>query len=460
MPVIRGVRSWQSFMSRTRRTLLTTAGLTALLLGASVHVGLAESLGDAVEAALNYHPTVEAAIANRNALKEETREKRSDLFPRLSVSGTGGREFANNSTSRGLSVTRGEGYSWLWEGNVTASQLIFDGQETYRRFDAADARRDSADFDVADVRENLALRTVLTYLDVMRTTESVNRLRAHGTIIDDYVSRIGKMVKEGAADNSMLVQAQDVRAQLQSSLANMEGQLKSSIAAYVDLTGHTPANPMDKPEPRRELLAAAPDEAIVFAGANHPMLKAAEMTEEASRLDAAAERAAWMPDVTGEMSYYKRDLADVIGGEVEDAKATVRMNWGFAAGGAQQARVKKSLYRQEESHARREETRRRIERDIQVAYSDLDTAREQVRVQKERVEINQGLLNAHKAQFEAAKANLLQLLQTENGLFNAKLALMNGEYKLLASEYTILASTGRLQEALNIVPAAAATDAK
>lgn len=444
-------------MSRVRRHLLTTAGLTVFLLGgAGAH---AEPLGDAVEAALNYHPAVEAALANSNALREESREKTSDLFPRVNVSGTGGREFANNSTSRGLSTTRGEGYSWLWEGNISASQMIFDGMETWNRADAADARRGSADFKVMDVRENLALRTVLAYLDVMRTTGALGRLRAHGKIIDDYIGRIEKMVKEGAADKSVAVQAKDIRAQLQSSLSSMEGQLKSSNAAYMDLTGHAPGEPMEKPAPRMDLIAATGDEAAAYAGQNHPSLKGAAMTEEASRLDAAAEQAAWFPDVTGDLSYLRRDLSDVIGGEVEDAKATVRMNWSYAVGGAQQARVRKSLHRREESHAQLEESRRQITKEIQVAYSDRDTAREQVDVQRDRVGLNEDLLKAQQQQFEGGKVSLLQLLQTENALFNAKLALMNGEYKLLASEYTILASTGRLQEALNVVPASA-TDAK
>ena len=235
--------------------------------------------------------------------------------------------------------------------------------------------------------------------------------------------------------------------------------MKSSNAAYMDLTGHAPGGQMEKPVPRIDLIDASVDGAVAYADSNHPTVRAAMMTEEASGLDASAEKAAWFPDVTGEVSYLKRDLNDVIGGEVRDAKAVVRMNWSYAVGGAQQARVRKTLHRREESHAKLEEMRRRLAKEIQVAYSDRDTAREQVAVQKDRVGLNEDLLKAQQQQFEGAKVNLLQLLQTENALFNAKLALMNGEYKLLSSEYSILASTGRLQEALNVVSASAA-DAK
>lgn len=410
-------------------------------------------MGQAVEAALNYHPSVEAAMAGRDVQKEEALEKQSDLFPQLNVGMTGGREFANNSTSRGLSVSRGEGYSWLWEGSLTARQLIYDGFETTRRIDAAQARRESANLGIVDLRESLALKTALTYMDVLRTRESAGRLRRHADIIEDYIRRIEKMVSEGAADKTMAEQARDIRAQLKSSLAAMEGQAKAADAAYGELTGHAPDGDMKNEAARADLVPAARDEAVKQVTETHPSVRAALMTEEASKLDFEAEKAAWYPDVTGELSHMKRDLDDVIGGEIVDSKAVVRLNWNYAFGGAQQARVRKALGREAESRAQAEELKRRVVRDVEVAYGERESSAGQVAAQRERVTINEGLLKAQQAQFEAARANLLQILQTENALFNARLALLNGEYRLMATDYSILASMGRLQEALNIVPA-------
>lgn len=436
----------------TRIRLLASAGLAVAVLLISAPA-FAETLGQAVEAALNYHPSVEAAMAGRDAQKEEALEKRSGLFPQLDVGMTGGREFSNNSTSRGLNVTRGEGYSWLWEGSLTARQLIYDGFETTRRIDAAQARRESANLGIVDLRESLALKTALTYMDVLRARESASRLRKHGDVIEDYIGRIEKMVSEGAADKTMAEQARDIRAQLKSSLAAMEGQAKAADAAYRELTGHTPDGDMKKEAARVDMIPAAHEEAVKQAAETHPAVRAAMMTEEASKLDFEAEKAAWYPDVTGEVSHMKRDLADVIGGEIVDSKAVVRLNWSYAMGGAQQARVRKALSREAESRAQAEELKRRVMRDVEVACSEKLSTADQVAAQRERVTINEGLLKAQEAQFEAARANLLHLLQTENALFNARLALLNGEYRLMAADYSILASMGRLQEALNIIPA-------
>lgn len=412
----------------------------------------AETLGAAVVSALNDHPSVEAAVANRNALSEERREAWTGHFPRVRVNSTAGRIYGDNSTSRGLQVTRGAAYSYLWEGSATLTQPLFDGFETFNRVDAADERRESASYSLADVREDLALRTVMAYLDVLRGRESLKRLEAHSAKIADYQGRIQTMVDEGAADESMIVQVRDIKVQLDKTAIDIEGQLKASNAKYAELTGHFPDDPMDKPVPPLDRVPQDMEEGVGFAMDQHPALKAALATEQASAYDVEAQKQFYYPDVDGELSYLERDQRDEIGGEVVDARAVVRLNWDLSVAGGEFAGAHKAKYRRFENKAKMEETRRQIERDVRVAYSDLDTAHRQVKVVQERLEINRDLFKNYEAQFEGARINLLQLLQSDNTVFNTDLTLMNSEYRLLAAQYAVLGSTGQLQDALDIGP--------
>lgn len=157
---------------------LSFIACAASVLAPPRHAG-AETLTQAVTAALKTHPTLEAAIASREAASYDKREKFSDLFPKLNVRSAGGRVYGDNSTSRGLSVTRGAGYSDYFEGSVTMSQMIFDGFETYRRLDALEARYKAADQDIVDSRETLAMEVVLTYLDLLRGQETLGMMENH-----------------------------------------------------------------------------------------------------------------------------------------------------------------------------------------------------------------------------------------------------------------------------------------
>src|SRR5688500_6902625 len=176
--------------------LLACAGCVALFNGSSP--ANAETLDKVVAYALNAHPGIESALAGRDVAREEEREKKSGFYPEVSVNAATGRVYGDNSTSRGLSTTRGAGYSWNHEGGVTVRQMIFDGMETLNRVEAADARHDAAIANVVDARESLALRVVLAYIDVLRSRESVEMIRGHAAKIADYRSRIGKMVDQGA----------------------------------------------------------------------------------------------------------------------------------------------------------------------------------------------------------------------------------------------------------------------
>jgi len=434
--------------------LVRTSLITILLLTAGVTMpAQAESLETAVEAALNQHPSVSAALANRDALKETEKEAKSDFYPQFNINATGGRVYGDNSTSRGLSVTRGAGYSWLWESGTSLSQPLFTGFETTHRLDAAEARRIGANFNILDIRETLGLQAVAAYIQVLQAQDALTRQQAYATKMNDYVGRIEAMLAQGGADQSMVVQARDIKAQLDSAVIGTQGQLRSAIAAYTQIVGHIPESTLARPVPPLDKIPASAEEAINYARTHHPTLRQLTMKEKAGSFDIQAENGAFFPDVNSELSYLKRDIDDVIGGEATDARAVVRANWNYEVGGAQEARVRAARHRKSEAIAQYQQAEREIAQQIQIAYSDRKAADEQMRIQRDRMNLNKDLLETQQVQFEASRVNILQLLQTENALFNASFALMSGEYKLLESQYTILASMGGLQQALNLAPA-------
>lgn len=415
----------------------------------------AEPLAVALAEALNNHPAVGAAIANRDALKQESREYVSDYYPELNISAGTGRLYADNSTSRGLSVTRGAGYSWVNEVSVSMRQMIFDGFETSGRVGAATARKDSANFEIADARETLALRVVAVYLDVLRNQEILARVRAQEAKLDDYIKRIEDLVKEGVVDEAMAAQARDVKAQLASTEATIEGTLAAALADYRESVGHDPDGNLVKPEAKNVAIEPDVEKAVEHALKTHPALQAASLSEAAYRYEAEAEKGVLYPDVAGEVSYRKIDQADIIGGEDLDTRAMLRVNWTLQTGGEQFARIKKTKYRQSEYWSRRQERERQIERAVRAAYADMKSSQHQVEVLTDRVRLSRDLLRTQNTQFEGARITLLQLMQTDNALFNSEMSLLNGEYRGMAAQYATLAGMGRLQEAFSIVPAAA-----
>lgn len=432
-------------MSRRLMLLLTGVSIVTILQPSGAR---AESLRDAVQTALNHHPSVEAAQAGETFSSEERREKKADLFPTVRASATGGRMYGDNSTSRGLTVNRGQAYSWLWEGNATLTQPLFDGLETYNRIDAARARQDSAALNVSDVRENLALRAVQAYIAVLQSTEAVKNIEAYKSKIADYQSRIQVMVDEGAADEAEVAQAKNVSLLLDNTLAESKAQLEAANAAYREAVGRMPESALARPDSPDALISATPEDALGHAKSNHPVILAAYKQMEAAGYDVDAEKGTLFPSLDGELSYLKRDQLEELGGEVEDGRALLRMSWGFSLGGGDLARIRKSKAAYSEKLAQSQQAILDVERDIRLSYADLERTEKQKTLTADRVKILQNLFDANETQFEGARVRLLQLMQSDNQLFGAKLEALNADYSHLLSQYTALASAGRLQNAL------------
>ncbi len=429
-----------------RKALTLFVAASALL---STSSAFAQTIESSVHAALTTHPSVESALAALNVTKEQENEAFSRYFPQISMNAAAGRIYGDNATSRGLSVSRGSGYSGLGEGSITVSQLIFDGLETPSRVNAAEARIGSANATIVDVRESLGYRAAQAYIDVLRARKGLAMISGHSSYVADYLGRIRNMVDEGASDETELQQARDVSVILEGIKSEYEGQVMAADARFVEVTGAPPPAAMAEPQDRSALLM---NEADALSGIvkDHPAVVAARYESEAAGYDVGAEKATLYPDVNGELSYLKSDKEDIIGGEVEDGRALVRMSWNFSTGGEQFARIRRAKYSEKETQARMREMQRQIEQNVRLAYSEFKTSQKQLGLLGKRHELNAKLFSAYESQFEGARVNLLQLMQAHNQLFNTELETVNGQYRYLAAQYGVLASMGQLQSALNV----------
>lgn len=441
-------------MIRRRAHLYALTGVLSLLI--SVPAG-AETLREAVGAALASHPGVDIARARMDAASEAEREAKSNLYPEITTGLTGGRMFGNNSTTRGLSVSRGEAYSWLWEGNAAITQPIFNGFETYNRIDAAAARESAAELTLADARQGVALRAAQAFLNTMRAQESYAKTVSYQDRIKDYLSRINGMVEAGAADESEAAQAKNIQSMLENSVAEMDGQVKLALADYAEAVGAMPAGELRGPDLGRDLMFKDIGDAVAYAGANHPLLLSSRKSMEAEDDEVNADKGALFPKLDGELSYLERDQKEEIGGEVIDARAVMRMNWAFSTGGGQLARIRKSKAERSEAMARTAQTQREIERDVRRAFAEYETAKKQKELNAKRAVVTKELFETYEKQFEASRVRLLQLMQAENQVFTTELEQINSNYRVMMAEYGILASSGRLLEVLNVEEQATAS---
>lgn len=410
----------------------------------------AQSLPEMVATVVEYHPQIEVLEQAERVAEKDISEQHSAYYPTLSVNATAGRMYADNSTSRGLSVTRGAGYSNLWDGTASLSQTLYDGNERSSRVDASEARQKVAALQIVDKRENMALKATRTYVNYIRAKTGYAMALAHQNKMNEYIDRITVLVDEGAAAETDLQQALDLSILTTNFEIDFKGQLMAAEAEFMELTGNTPDKDVKLPESVSALIPETGDVAIRVAENANAIIRGAQKNSQAARSDIDAERSGYFPDVKAELSYMKSEKDDLIGGEAVDARAVVKMNWSFETGGAQKARVQKKHLAHQQSLTQIREAEKRVAASVRLAYAEKETAARQLKNKAKRVELNEKLFSIYEDQFEGAVVTLLQLMQAENQLFSARLEHMNAKHRQLLSEYSILGTMGQLQKTLGL----------
>lgn len=406
------------------------------------HLASAKTLAEAVRSAWNNHPSLTAAQAQQDYSASEIKEEYGAYFPELSLSAYGGRQYGDNATSRGLSVTRGEGYSNLWEGNATLRQGLFDAGGRDSRVDAAKIREDAATATAEDTKDILAHTVALSYMELLRVYQNLALIDKHRAKIDTYIGRIKQAVDNGAADEAEYKQALDMALVWEDQSITNETLLESAKAAYFEAVGEMPQGQLKTPPLPPGAMPASLNGAIAIAKDGHPALVRAQLDAQAAKFGIETEESGLFPTLDGELSYLKSDKKDLLGGEVTDARALLRMNWAFNTGGSAYQRIAKSKYRHAELNARYEELERQVERGVRLAYAEYDGAQKRLETQKKRYELAQNLLTTSQEQFEGARISLLQLMQAEDQAFQVLLENLNAQNQVKVTQYGILSAIG------------------
>lgn len=407
----------------------------------------AETLKEVISEAITNHPSVASKQATQDTYKWDVKEQKAAWFPTISANASAGREFVNNDTTRAFTTDGGD-ESWLGDGNVAVSQLLFDANETNNRIKAARARQEAAAFSVGDVQEDIAMRAAQAQLNVMRSREMITLAREHLKLLDKYQSDIQLMYQEGALDEAELLQAQELNVAAQAKLLSFEDQLKKAETNFMEAVGRAPPALLEIREPWEKSLPENLDTAIIIGQRESPEIGASEKTASAYENDAKAEKARQLPRVNAEMSYGQRDQQDTIGGESTNAQAVVRMSWNFSTGGAEKARINRAESRRTEAMAQRDEMLRRIEQMVRTSYSDVEISKQQKALLVERESANQKIVEKFRQQFEAGTRSTLQIMTVETRLFDTRIDRINGDYRYLISNMQLLAAMGRLRNAI------------
>ncbi|MEZ0261918.1 MAG: TolC family protein [Alphaproteobacteria bacterium] len=415
-------------------------------------MSFAATLAESVSHALSTHPAVVARSAAAESEWDNMREQKSAYWPVLAFNSEFGRVYNNNDTTR--AATGGDGASsWKGQGTVSLTQPLFNGFSTKNRVEAAKDRHRSAQFGIKDSADSVALQAARAHLNLMRTRELLDIASAYMNDINARKENISMMLAEGAADESELLQADEILMAARATRLGYEEAFRQAEADYIQAVGDKPGNKLEFGQALWDKhVPATMDQAAQIAASSSPRIQAADRMVSALAREAQAEKGGYYPRLDAELSATTMDQEEELGGELDSAQAMLKMSWNFSTGGGLGARVEKQLDARREAQARRDEARREVEHGVRQKFTSMAIVDQQFTLLREREDAATRLLATYTEQFEGGKQSNLQLISSTARLFEARAGRADAFYRRLLSRFELLEAMGSLRPAFGLPP--------
>ena len=145
---------------------------SAILLAAACANVQAMSLNEAVQNAVDHHPEISSYRNSRLSADEDVKFARGGFYPSVDLVAGYGRQRSDNLNTRGLNPdgTRNHNKETLnyTQSELRLRQMIFDGFNTANEVGRTEAVANSRAYYTQAVAQDIALRTIEVYLEVLK----------------------------------------------------------------------------------------------------------------------------------------------------------------------------------------------------------------------------------------------------------------------------------------------------
>ena len=407
----------------------------------------AESIVDAVESAISYHPQIRRDQALAVAADHAVEEAYSNFLPDLDTSLSTGVEVTNSPTTRGA----GRGYvdEIRTEGRVTANQLLFDFFETSNRVAAARHDLRSSHASLQATSESIARLAVQSYISVQESRELValaeRNVADHVAVVDLIRGR----AEAGRAAEADLDQAISRLALVRAGLIEAQGVERLAVSRYTETVGMPPGD-LDRPPLPDFLEAEDLDAALATAMDRNPAAHATSASWDARRREVDVARGAYYPRFDIQATAGAGENLDGVQGFRNDASVLLRMTWNLFSGFGDLAATRSALQNSNAASRIDAEARRAIREAVRVSFDALQTAKSRLDPLRRDVEASRRTFEAYRQQYDLGQRTLLDLLDARDEQFDSESDLVRGEINVYRASYDLLFGTGLILDYFGI----------
>lgn len=394
-----------------------------------------------VEQVLQRNPQVFQSEAESRAAEARYSQAGAARLPRVGLSGNLGREHQQlYATDRDTKYRQSQGQVRIampvYDANINADQAQRRAQST------------SLDWRLVDVREQLMIRAVDAYGELLRQSRLVALAQENLKSHRQYVQQIKDIARSDLGRAADLPAAQARVALAESVLTNRLTRLEAARIQWMQLSGtyvHTvtePLPPVNLPQVLDEIVANAID--------NSPALQAAQADIEAAKQGVSVATAAYLPRLIAEHSSRRGFDAGGVQGWQSDRYYGVSMDWmlpnGIVDRHANRAAQEMVLASRHARDHLQQELRARVE----GQWFELLGSAASLKSYNDYASSAEQMVVAYREQFKIGRRTLLEVLNAENELFTARSNVESTRQDMALASWRLVALQGRMRAELGL----------
>lgn len=430
---------------------LSKVVLAMMMAGAIQSVAHAQSVKEAVEQTIRTNPDILVEGNQRLANEQAVKGARGGFMPKVDLMMGTGREWSDNSITRGAGFNNGRSLNRR-EGQLTLTQMLFDGFGVSSEVDRHKSRVESAAYKTLGTAESVSLRAIEAYLNVLRNRELVqlnkDNLGAHVRTQDQI-----KIRSQGGVGRKSDQEQIDARVGLaKANLVAAEANLRDAEVSFLRIVGAKPSTLAKPDAPDVSLIPKSEEDAVQAAIDNHPILRSAAADVKAAGYQQEAAKSFMYPRFDAELGYGRNRNLDGTPGDNDERYAMLRMRYNIFKGGSDYARVRETEYLTTEAKEVMNRTRRQVDESTRLSWNALFSARDRLPSLREHANMSLATRDSYSKQFNLGQRTLLDLLDSENEAFTAQSNLVSGTYLEMFARYRLLGDMGQLLGFLGVNP--------
>lgn len=402
----------------------------------------AETLAQAVRAALASSPRMEAYHSDMQAAGWELEAKRGAFDPTLTLHGEANYGLSDrNSTSRKAQAGH--------EIGLRASVPLYDG---YRRANQVFAGRELVNqrfYTLVDASETISLAVSEAYLDVYRHRLFVLVAKRNLDTHQRVIRKIQVLVDGGRLARGELYRARERGLAAEMALADMRNALSDADVRFQRVVGRAPKGKLSLPTLPR---MPATREALVQAAVNNSSrrMRADAVVRERMYEQKMAE-AEFAPQVSLNAGLAHGSDYNRGSGTRDEAYVGLSVEWTLYSGGRRAKRQALSAHRNTALHNRMA-TVREVEEVARLAWNALEKSRTHKSLLKKRVGAQKSVVAQYQQEFEAATRGPSDVLDAQDALNNLKMQEISARAGHAYAAMQVMAAQSRLGARFGVDP--------